>query len=529
MKGMARLRDWLAQRPWSVVLLLLPLLWVLPAVPVDETRYLSIAWEMRQTGSWITLHLDGQPYFDKPPLLFWLVNLAWSVLGVSLWSARAVSVLAGAACVALTAAIGRRLDARAAADAAWLLPVSLYFLLFSGVVMFDITLTFCVLLGYLAMLQWVQGGGRRALLLLFAASGLGMLVKGPVVLLHLAGPVLLSPWWAPAGQRPAWRRLGWPVLAALLGGVLVLLWALAALRGLGDADAYDLLVKQTAGRMVRSFAHRRAPWWYLQWILVILLPWPLVLRWKRLAVWSGAMHASSMARFGLCASLPAFIGFSLVSGKQLHYLLPCLPGLALLLGGLRQAEPRLLAPARLWWLLALFGGLLLWAVLRPGDMRPWPLSPAARIALVALSAVLTLLAGGVLHGCRSEWAGPRMALCVALLALASLPILRLQVLGASDLRGLARQVTTLQARHVPLARAGEEPGLVNFLARLPRPLPQATDPKAWASAHPNGYLLVWASHGKAPVGGVATTRVANGWASLLPAAAFRSAPGPAAE
>ena len=57
--------------PALLMLLLLPLLTVMPAVPIDETRYLSIAWEMRQSGSWITLHLNGLPYVDKPPLLFW--------------------------------------------------------------------------------------------------------------------------------------------------------------------------------------------------------------------------------------------------------------------------------------------------------------------------------------------------------------------------------------------------------------------------------------------------------------------------
>jgi len=522
MKRLTRLQSLFDQRPWTIMLLLLPLLWVLPAVPVDETRYLSIAWEMRQTGSWITLHVDGVPYFDKPPLLFWLVNLAWSVFGVSLWAARMVSVLAGAGCVALLAAIGRRLEGGVDDTAAWLLPGFIYFLLFSSVVMFDITLSFCVLLAYLALLQWVQGGGWRALLLLFVASSLGMLAKGPVMLLHLAGPILLAPWWVGSSVRLSWRRLGGPLLAALLGGLPVLLWALAAVHGLGEADARDLLVKQTAGRMVHSFAHRRPAWWYLIWLLPILLPWPLVLRWRRLAVWRATWRTSSMARFGLCASLPAFLGFCLVSGKQLHYLLPCMPGVALLLAALLRQAPDLLASRRLGWLAAICAGLLVWALLHPGDMRPWPITAAARYGLLGLAALLLVSAVMVLWKAGRVGHARHVTVATVLLSMAMLPVMRTQVLGASDLRGLAQRVAMLQARKVPLACEATEPGLVNFLGRLPQPLPVTDDPAAWAKAHPQGYLLMWASHGRAPADGLSTTAVGNGWAALRSASAVSS-------
>ncbi|WP_329740656.1 ArnT family glycosyltransferase [Dyella sp. A6] len=523
MKLLSRLQTLIDEQPWMVMLLLLPVLWILPAVPVDETRYLSIAWEMRQTGSWITLHVDGVPYFDKPPLLFWLVNLAWSMFGVSLWSARLVSVLAGTGCVALLAAISRRLDARAGNTAAWMLPGFVYFLLFAGVVMFDITLTCCVLLAYLAVLRWVQGGGWRALLLLFVASSLGMLAKGPVMLLHLAGPILLAPWWAAPSIRVSWKRLGWPLLMALLGGLPVLLWALAAVHGLGEADARDLLVRQTAGRVVHSFAHRRPVWWYLIWLLPILLPWPLVLRWKRLAAWRTTWRSSMMARFGLCASLPAFLGFCLVSGKQLHYLLPCMPGVALLLASLGGRPGELLAPRRLWWLALLCVGLWVWAVLRPGDMQPWPMTEGARYGLLGLSALLLLAAAVVLWHAGQAGGARHITVATALLALGMLPVMRTQVLGASDLRGLAHRVAALQARQVPMAAEASEPGLVNFLGRLPRTLPVTDDPEAWAKAHPQGYLLMWASHGKRPDNGLSTTAVGNGWAAVLPASAVAPA------
>ncbi|MBV8158514.1 MAG: glycosyltransferase family 39 protein, partial [Dyella sp.] len=249
------------------LLLLLPLLVVLPPVPIDETRYLSIAWEMRQTGSWVTLHLNGSPYFDKPPLLFWLLNLAWSVLGVSLWSSRALVVLCGVGCVALCQRLEKRLSPDASGQAPWLLLGLIFLALFTGVVMFDVLLCACVLLGFVAIADYVQEGRTGALWWLFVASAFGLLAKGPVMLLHLAGPILTAPWWTANGPRASWRRVLTMLVVALLGGLPVLGWAWAAVHHLSAADADNLLLRQTAGRVVQSFAHNRPIWWYLPWTL----------------------------------------------------------------------------------------------------------------------------------------------------------------------------------------------------------------------------------------------------------------------
>ena len=66
---------------WIWLLLILPVALFLPALPIDETRYLGVAWEMRVHGDFIVPHLNGATYSDKPPLLFWLINIAWTVFG----------------------------------------------------------------------------------------------------------------------------------------------------------------------------------------------------------------------------------------------------------------------------------------------------------------------------------------------------------------------------------------------------------------------------------------------------------------
>lgn len=503
----SRARAYIEDRPWLLMLLLAPFLWILPPVPVDETRYLSIAWEMRQSGDFIALHLNGFPYFDKPPLLFWLLNLQWTLFGASLWSSRLLPLLCAAACIALVQKLAQRLGSDDPRRASWLLLGFVYLQLFAGVVMFDIVLCCCVLLAFLGAVAWLRDGSRAGLGLLFAGGALGMLAKGPVVLLHVLPPLLLARWWL-AGQWPPRGRITAAVATCLASGLPVLLWALLAVRHRALADAQELIVTQTAGRVLESFAHERPPWWYLQWLLPLLLPWPLVLRWSRVRHAFTAALPSCAARFGWSASVPAFVAFSVVSGKQLHYLIPLLPGIALWLGEMVRLEPRLLHARRMLAFCALLLAAGVWALHR-GDARAvlWLSLPA-----ILAAALLAWREAGILPE-------RRVACVMLLLVIASLPIIDRLALASMDLRGLAASVAELRRRGIPLARAGHEPGLVTFLARLPAPLPTTDDPARWAQEHPQGYVLLWSSHAL-PQQIPPRVRAGNGWAGLRPAASW---------
>ncbi len=41
-----------------------------PVLPVDETRYLAVAWEMWFRDDFIVPYLNGEPYHHKPPCFF---------------------------------------------------------------------------------------------------------------------------------------------------------------------------------------------------------------------------------------------------------------------------------------------------------------------------------------------------------------------------------------------------------------------------------------------------------------------------
>ncbi|EKD38392.1 MAG: Glycosyl transferase family 39, partial [uncultured bacterium] len=127
----------------------------LPYFPVDETRYLSVAWEMRLHDSFIVPLQNALPYSHKPPLLFWLFNLNWLLFGVNESTLRFIPLLFSLLNVSLVFRIALLLweDERIARHAAIILSSTLSYLLWSSFIMFDVVLTTWVLLALLGLIS----------------------------------------------------------------------------------------------------------------------------------------------------------------------------------------------------------------------------------------------------------------------------------------------------------------------------------------------------------------------------------------
>ena len=471
-------------------------LWLRPLLPVDETRYLSVAWEMWQRGDFLVPHLDGVPYSHKPPLLFWLVHGLWWLTGVSEAIARWVFPLVTLLCLWLSAALARRLwphaDAELAAAVPWLLFGGLFWMNFYSLVQFDLLLVLAALLAWhgtlLALVRPLRGWSLVA-----TAIGIGVLAKGPVILLPVLPVLLLAPWWA-RDQRPgSWS--GWyagTVLALLLGAVIALVWAIPAGLSAGDSYRQAIFWGQSAGRMVDSFAHA-SPWWsYLWWLPLMWLPWVL---WPQL--WKALRAGISTGlddgiRFCLAALLPALLLFSLVSGKQGKYLLPLFPLIALLLAHwLTEFDDRPTPAYRLYFvavLLALVGFVLL-ALPHLGVAAAWSagLQPLwALLLLAGAVACLTMKPTSLVVTLRCCVVA--MALATAVVYLSLVPALR----PAFDLQPVASHVANLQAAQRPVAWLGKYHGQLHFLGRMDQriePLTHSEALRSWTAAHPQGYLI----------------------------------------
>jgi len=120
----------------------------------DEAVYTQMAREMLQTGDWLVPQWGYEPFPHKPPLYIWFVASSFKSPGISEFSARLPSALAGIALVVLTYAIGRAVYGRAAGLLAGvLLLTSSGFVWFARYVTIDTTVTRFI---YLAI-----GGYRR--------------------------------------------------------------------------------------------------------------------------------------------------------------------------------------------------------------------------------------------------------------------------------------------------------------------------------------------------------------------------------
>ena len=71
----------------------------------DEPRYLQVAWEMSQAGSYLIPIMNGEIYAEKPPLYFWLTILFSKITSFETAS-RWVSATASLGIILLTYFLG---------------------------------------------------------------------------------------------------------------------------------------------------------------------------------------------------------------------------------------------------------------------------------------------------------------------------------------------------------------------------------------------------------------------------------------
>jgi 4-amino-4-deoxy-L-arabinose transferase-like glycosyltransferase len=93
---------------WLCVLAALIDLRAFGLTDLDEGFYASVAWEMRQSGDWRTPTFMNQPWFEKPPLLYWLMTLSMRVFGENEFALRLPSALFYALTILLLAWWGNR-------------------------------------------------------------------------------------------------------------------------------------------------------------------------------------------------------------------------------------------------------------------------------------------------------------------------------------------------------------------------------------------------------------------------------------
>lgn len=302
--------------------------------PADEPRFGQVGREILQSGDWLTLHVNGEPYMEKPPLLFWAMAIISYPFGdVSETTARIPSILFGIITVLLTYSLAKRLyGPRIALWSGVILITCLRFWWQARSAQTDMALTGCLTAALYAFWRWHEGRRTAWLMAFYGAVAAAVFAKGPPgVILPLL--FAFTFYWRRREERRQMHLL-WGVLAiaALISLWLIPAWHAASIERAASTQqtVASNLLRQTIGRLFLGVSHREWPWYYLIALPMDLFPWTLFLPWTLPWVWLRRKEDERM-RFVLSWIIPAFILFTIAMDKRELYLLPLYPGFAILL------------------------------------------------------------------------------------------------------------------------------------------------------------------------------------------------------
>ena len=463
-----------------------------PLMIIDETRYISVAWEMFDKHSfWVPL-INGEPYHHKPPLLFWMMHLDWLLFGVNDLSVRFIPLLFGLGSVVLTYLIYLQLwpeDKKGARLIGWVLAGTMMYGFYSSLLMFDVMLGFWVLLGILGLIKAMQTGKKSAFFLLMISVCFGILAKGPVVVAHMLPMFIFASFWAK--EKVTKRFYIGCVLAVTAGIGAALIWGIpAAIKG-GEVYANAIFWGQTAGRVAHSFAHNRPFWWYLPLIPLLTFPWFFYAGvWKK----STKDFLDEGLRFLLVWIVGTLSIFALISGKQVHYIVPEIPAFALLatrLISLYKKEGHF--SARIIGLLYLLVGI---AFLVAPYLIPKHLEVYVDLKAFWISGAM-LMAMGV-YFLRKQFALQeklikRVALSPVVMIFAVHFVLH-NYLDAQDLTKFSQKISKLQQKGILIVHDRKYHDQFHFLGRLHKNLKVIKDKTAldtFIKTHPNSVIITY--------------------------------------
>jgi 4-amino-4-deoxy-L-arabinose transferase-like glycosyltransferase len=353
---------------WAVVYL--PALGSL-AIKGEEGRRILPAIEMLKTGDYVVPQVGSNPYFRKPPLVNWLVAMSFKIFGVrNEWTARLPSAFA-----VLAVAIAFATVARASLGPKGSMIAALIWLTNIGMIekgrLIEIEGLYVSLCG-LAIICWLSfwTQNKSAWLIWVPASiflGLGMLAKGPTLLLFFYAIVLAVLW-----KNKNWRLLFHPAHFVALGIMLGIsaAWAVPFVRMMTIPAAIHNWSIQFTDRL------QGTEFKFVNWILniprslIYFLPWLILLPLLRFSKFPQQKQRQ--------------LAHALVWGTMLPFLV-----VNLVPGGVARYSMLYLVPAS--WLLAMgyTDGALLW----PGQLHVGSEGPFARVVTAFVG--LGLVIGGI--------------------------------------------------------------------------------------------------------------------------------------
>lgn len=301
----------------------------------DEARYTLIAKELLDNGNVFLLTVNGAPYDQKPPLVFWLFAVALKACGgetVS-FAPRIVAVIFALITLCCTYLCGRKLlNARAGFYSAFILATFPVFMNQAVKARLDMIFAAFIVIAITAIITRKPDkpvGWLRAFGIWGGLAG-AFLAKGPLALLIVLVFIILyaaangKNWWRVMGQL----RFGFGLIFVL---AVIAIWLAIEIHLVGLSFVTNQIGGETVERVMQG-DHKNPVWYYFAhtfetigvWLFVLLTAIYMLIRRK--------LSPMPQLKIWLFWFLPGFILLTLASGKRVTYLLPLLPPLALFIG-----------------------------------------------------------------------------------------------------------------------------------------------------------------------------------------------------
>jgi 4-amino-4-deoxy-L-arabinose transferase-like glycosyltransferase len=339
----------LAKRLYIVTFLIVVVFYLvglgyLPLLGPDEPRYAQVAREMLMRGDLVTPTLGGHTWFEKPPLLYWMMIASAKVFGMSEWSLRLGPAICGLLTIAACWLVGRELEGERGVpgfqlEAMHVVASCLGLIVFSRAASFDVVITMTTTwsLAFFLMHE-IAGSSRRRkigfLIGFYAFVGMSLLAKGLVGIVIPFGVVgfyfILRRRW-PA--RHVFVSLLWGIPLAL---AIAATWYGPVIAKHGWTFIDEFFIQHHFARYVSNkYKHPQPIWFFPAIILLLTLPWTGVLidALARLRSWNwrGDDVTSIVRVFSLAWLVLPIVFFSFSGSKLPGYILPAAPAAALLI------------------------------------------------------------------------------------------------------------------------------------------------------------------------------------------------------
>lgn len=318
--------------------------WAYALMDVDESRYVTMSRDMFNSKEFMTLYLNGNYFFEKPPLYFWLECLSFGLFGkITEATARFPVALCGMLSCFATYFIGKRVVSRNfGLISSLILATSMEYVILSKFAILDIVVAALVWfsLCFGMMTQFCHEKHKKYYWWLFYAfSGFAVMAKGIPGFIIPFGSMFFITIYSKTFKEAFKPK--YIVPGFILFFLIILPWHILMLKTHGQLFFDEYIVKHHIARFIGSEIINRSEPWYFYFLTLLwgFLPWTisvLVVLIRKITKHDLKLkNLTNYQRFIMYNGiifLFTLLFFTSSKTKLITYILPLFPSLACLAG-----------------------------------------------------------------------------------------------------------------------------------------------------------------------------------------------------